>query len=71
MDNDELMNRRQFFKKAAKGLLPMLGAVVMGPSIVMGTLTSCDNGCDGCEAACMEGCETTYTGSCTGGCSGG
>ena len=28
MDNDELMNRRQFFKKAAKGLLPMLGAVL-------------------------------------------
>lgn len=71
MDNNELMNRRQFFKKAARGLLPMLGAVVMGPSIVMSTLTSCDNGCDGCEAACMEGCETTYTGSCTGGCSGG
>ena len=73
MNNDELMNRRRFFKKAAKGLLPMLGAVVAGPSAVMETLTSCSKdggGCDGCEAACMDSCQTTCSGSCVGAASG-
>lgn len=73
MNNDELMNRRRFFKKAAKGLLPMLGAIVVGPSAVMETLTSCSkggSGCDGCEAACMDNCQTTCSGSCVGAASG-
>lgn len=26
---DELQNRREFFKKAAKGALPILGAIVL------------------------------------------
>lgn len=66
------MNRRRFFKKAAKGLLPMLGAIVVGPSVVIDTLTSCskDAGCDGCEAACMDDCQTTCSGSCVGAASG-
>ena len=69
MNKDELMSRRRFFKNAAKGLLPMLGAFVVAPSIVMGTMTSCDK-CDGCEASCQDNCETTCTGSCSGACTG-
>lgn len=34
--NEELQSRREFFKKAAKGVLPILGAVVLAgaPAIV-------------------------------------
>ena len=30
-ENNELQSRREFFKKAAKGALPTLGAVALGP----------------------------------------
>ena len=70
MNNNELMSRRHFFQKAAKGMLPMLGAIVVGPSIVMSAMTSCDN-CGACEAACQDNCENTCTGSCSGACLGG
>lgn len=32
--NEELQSRRDFFKKAAKGVLPILGMVVVGPSLM-------------------------------------
>ena len=32
--NEELQSRRDFFKKAAKGALPILGMVVVGPSFL-------------------------------------
>ena len=35
--NDELLSRREFFKKAAKGALPILGVIAFGPTV----LTSC------------------------------
>ena len=63
-----MMNRRRFFKKAAKGLLPMLGAFVAAPTILT-TLTSCDK-CDGCEAECRDNCEATCKGGCEDGCKG-
>lgn len=69
MNDNELMNRRRFFKKAAKGLLPMLGAFAAAPT-VLASLTSC-GGCDDCEAACMDDCESTCSGTCSDGCSGG
>ena len=36
---DELQNRREFFKKAAKGALPILGAIVMAnvPNVLNAT----------------------------------
>ena len=33
-DNKELQTRCQFFKKAAKSLLPMLGVIAAGPTVV-------------------------------------
>lgn len=70
MNNDELMSRRRFFKKAAKGLLPMLGAFVAAPTILT-SMTSCSkDGCDGCEDICMDNCFDTCAGSCFTSCSG-
>ncbi len=66
--NEELQSRREFFKKAAKRTLPFLGAVVFGPAISLTTMTSC--GCDGCEATCMDDCDSACTGGCYTSCSG-
>lgn len=43
-NNEKLQSRREFFKKTTKGMLPMLGAFIVAPSIIMSSLTSC--GCD-------------------------
>ena len=64
IQNEELQSRREFFKKAAKGVLPILGAVALAsaPAIVKATqATSC---VDNCYAACMTGCVTTCKGYC-------
>ena len=66
MKNDELMNRRRFFKKTAKEMLPMLGAFVAAPTILT-TMTSC--GCDGCEATCSDDCDAACHFQCTESCS--
>ena len=63
--NEELQSRREFFKSAAKGALPILAFSVLGTSI----LTSCDkdddkksdckactNQCDGCGHGCTSDC---------------
>lgn len=70
MDSNELISRRRFFKKASKGMLPMLGAFVAGPTVIMSTLASCGD-CDDCEAACMDNCQSSCSGSCSGGCANG
>ena len=66
-----MMNRRRFFKKAVRGMLPMLGAFVAGPTVIMNTLTSCgpDDGCDDCSAACSSNCSSSCQYSSGGGCS--
>ena len=53
MDYNELMNRRRFFKKTAREMLPMLGAFVAAPTVIMSTLTSCSN--DDSEEAYKDG----------------
>lgn len=63
MNDNELMNRRRFFKKTAKEMLPMLGAFVAAPTVIMSTLTSCS--CDGCEATCKDDCEGTCQFNCS------
>jgi len=66
MNDNELMNRRRFFKKTAKEMLPMLGAFVAGPTVILNTLASCgSDGCDGCEAACQDNCSSSCYGSCS------
>ena len=72
--NEELQSRREFFKKAAKAALPVVGAVIFSAipndsfasSIKSSECQGCTSictGCTGCSAAC-GGC-TSCTG-CTG-----
>lgn len=80
MNNEELQNRREFFKKAAKGVLPILGAIVLAniPNISQATEKSpmgctsgtCAGGCSGgCDSSCKFHCKGTCKGVCSDNCS--
>lgn len=83
--NEELQSRREFFKRAAKGVLPILAAVALtsAPNIIraaedpaMGCdykcVNSCSDRCDGsCRTGCYLGCKEYCKGGCTGGCKSG
>ena len=64
--NEELQSRREFFKNAAKGALPILAFTVLGTSF----LTSCGDDDDekGCSSKCTGGCQSSCSGDCDGGC---
>lgn len=75
--NEELQSRRDFFKKAARGALPILGAVLLSnmPNVVRAAEESpmgctgtcygaCTNGCKGCEYTCSGGCKNSCKGTC-------
>lgn len=74
--NEELQSRREFFKKAAKGVLPILGAIALSQSplllkaaekIPMG----CDYYCTGeCISSCLNACGDMCTGTCIVHCNG-
>ncbi|MBQ9212452.1 MAG: Cys-Xaa-Xaa-Xaa repeat radical SAM target protein [Bacteroidales bacterium] len=75
---EELQSRREFFKKAAKAALPILGAVVLSgaaPQILSAATTpsGCNAGCSNtcsshCEGTCLSACvQECYT-SCRNGC---
>ena len=77
--NEELQSRREFFKKATKAALPVVGAVVMAsmPNVMQAAETGCDNLCsycctssckNGCYQGCYMGCRNTCQGTCSGGC---
>ena len=78
--NEELQSRRDFFKKTAKSVLPILGAVVLAgvPNLVkaeedpMGCQYGCSGGCSGgCHYSCSGTCKNTCDGcrySCQGTC---
>ncbi len=78
--NEELQSRRQFFKKAAKGALPILGLAIMAnvPMIsnaAEGEYCTCSGDCSGscrggCSTTCYNGCYTRCKGGCKGACSG-
>ena len=80
--NEELQSRREFFKSAAKGALPILGAIVLAgtPSLVkaieienapMGCRYGCSGSCyTSCAGTCKGTCNTTCMGSCVGSCRG-
>lgn len=72
---EELQSRRDFFKKAAKGVLPIVGAVILGgiPHIVKAEETpmGCRYSCEGdCYRACYYGCDRTCMSTCKGACQG-
>ncbi|MDE7180839.1 MAG: hypothetical protein K2N88_06550 [Muribaculaceae bacterium] len=72
---EELQSRRQFFKKAAKSALPILGAIVLA-NVPMFTSSAeaatscnygCSSGCTGCLASCARSC-TSCSDGCASGC---
>ena len=74
--NEELQSRREFFKKAAKGTLPILAAVALvgAPAILKAgeTPMGCSYGsCEGlCSGSCYGGCGQMCGGNCMGKCTG-
>ncbi len=66
--NEELQSRREFFKKAAKAALPVVGAVVLAslPIVKSEAATGCYN--SGCVGGCEGGCNDSCYGSCKGTC---
>jgi len=69
--NEELQSRREFFKKAAKGALPIIGAIALAgmPSLVKAAEKT-PQGCLGCKADCFGYCSGGCYTSCAGGCKG-
>ena len=65
MNNKDIHSRREFFKQTAKGLLPIIGGILMlsVPSIAHAERPSSD-----CKRGCQYGCYNTCYGSCRGGC---
>ena len=71
--NEELQTRREFFKRAAKGALPILGAIVLANApVIMQASEKSPMGCTGtCYGTCYgscKGCSTTCSGTCSGSC---
>ena len=72
--NEEIQSRREFFKKAAKATLPVLGAVVL--SNIPFTETKADyvnrftGECTGCSGSCQRSCSGSCQGNCQGDCQG-
>ena len=72
MDNEELQNRREFFKKAAKGALPILGFAFLASNPIVAkahkTAMGCTGTCyQGCYGGC-KGCQYSCSGTCKGSC---
>lgn len=66
--NEELQSRREFFKKAAKGALPILGILTFGPTILSSCEKDDDEGSDSCKKGCSGSCSESCSGNCYGGC---
>ncbi len=79
--NEELQSRREFFKEAAKKVLPVIGAIALASSPIiaqaaektpMGCNSYCTQHCSaGCATSCSGRCQSDCQGSCKGGCGGG
>ena len=78
MENDKnVLNRREFFKKASKRALPIMGLLLVSnipaishivePENEMGCKTGCSGGC---RTLCEEGCSHNCNGNCKDTCSG-
>lgn len=71
---EEIQSRREFFKKAAKAALPVVGAAILS-SVPFISAEAAPSGCynygcyGGCDGTCSGGC-MGCSGKCTGGCKG-
>ena len=69
--NGELQTRREFFKKAAKSVLPIVaGVVVAGMPQVVKAMEKAPMGCQGysCQGGCQFSCSQVCNSSCQGSC---
>ncbi|MCQ2360556.1 MAG: Cys-Xaa-Xaa-Xaa repeat radical SAM target protein [Paludibacteraceae bacterium] len=65
--NEEFQTRREFFKKAAKAALPVVGAVVISSLPIL--QVKAQYGCNGgCSSSCYGMCVSTCMGTCVGTC---
>lgn len=70
-DNNDIISRRKFFKKAAGVVIPAIALTAL-PNL----LSSCEideedlptTGCSGCTGKCAAGCKGTCGGGCTSTC---
>lgn len=68
--NEGLQSRREFFKKAAKGALPILGLAIMANVPMISNAAEseyCTCAVD-CKGACSGGCSTTCYNQCYASC---
>lgn len=76
---EKLQTRREFFRNAAKAVLPIIGAAALSSGIVkaadkipMGCEHTCSGACrDNCHYACVDTCRGGCGGTCSGKCEGG
>ncbi len=68
--HEELQSRRDFFKKAAKTALPILGAIVLSSTPLLSQAHESQNemGCSYCKDTCLASCRGTCNGECKGAC---
>lgn len=59
---EEVHSRREFFKKAAKSILPAIAVIALANSPVLAKASEVAMGCN-------NGCTTTCSGKCKGACS--
>ena len=58
-NQEELQSRRDFFKKAAKSALPILGmTLLVSNPIIAKTIDNSLTYCDHCNSNCTNGCRT-------------
>jgi len=74
---DDIQSRREFFKKAAKKALPIVGAIVLASVPIEKAdaqwgsgCNSCSGGCMGCSGGCTGDCGSSCGRGCSGGCTG-
>ena len=69
IEKKELQTRREFFKKAAKGALPIVAGVILaGMPQVMKATESTSGICDTCSGGCRYTCIAVCNSSCKGTC---
>lgn len=64
--NKEVQSRRDFFKKAAKATLPVLGLIACFTFPAHKALAAME--CNGCTGGCLGSCAGSCDGNCKGGC---
>ena len=67
--NEELQSRREFFKRAAKGALPIIAGALLVSNPAISEAANAMS-CSGCNNRCMNSCFNTCHGTCSRTCSG-